>query len=79
MAESFETPPAAADTKRYEGPRYVTRWNEDRQGYGVWDQQYEQWARRPTFNSERIATAIARGLNEEETKPPPKAKPPKDA
>ena len=69
MAEPLEGA-AAAGERRFEGPRYVTRWNEDRQGYGVWDQKYEQWARRPTFSSERVAASIARGLNDEEQRGP---------
>ena len=74
MAEPLEPASAAAEDRGYEGPRYVTRWNDERQGYGVWDQKYSQWARRPSFNSERIAASIARGLNDEESRPPVKAK-----
>jgi hypothetical protein len=48
----------ASDASRFEVRRH-----EERNGYGVWDTVLSKWASAPTFESERVAIAVAEAMS----------------
>ncbi len=51
--------PSSADP----ATRFTACWNEARRGYGIWDAVLERWASAPTFENERVAAAVAAGMD----------------
>jgi hypothetical protein len=64
--------PVSAGPQDESVPRFAARWNESLRGFGVWDSALNRWASAPTFDSERVAAAVATALDSRSYAQPPK-------